>query len=364
MPIRVLSIDGGGIRGILPATVLTALEERSGHPVADLFDLIIGTSTGGILALGLVAPNARGGPAYSARDLLRLYHARGSQIFPLGGEPVVKYSGLLGTRTALPAEASFGDRVKHFMGYENINKLVAPLGGHGNARYPATGLMQVLLEYLGDVRLRQARRRVGVTSYEYVTRQPWIFRSYLDTEDPLMRDVARATSAGPTFFPVATVAGVDGQFIDGGVVANDPAFIAFMEALNLARAASLPPDIILVSVGSGMPAADVPIDDDVPLQLVDRMNWARLAGDHLMAAIFNGGAQAQRLLLHQLLNASDAGDPQRTSGYWRYQTTLEEANFAMDDARPENLVALQRDADRLVAETAALPDPLIALLRR
>ena len=79
----VLSIDGGGIRGIIPAMVLHHLETATGHPAADLFDLMVGTSTGGILALGLAQPDPEK-PAksrYSARDLADLYANRGSQIF-------------------------------------------------------------------------------------------------------------------------------------------------------------------------------------------------------------------------------------------------------------------------------------------
>ena len=270
MPIRVLSIDGGGMRGVLPATVLAALEKDSGHRIADLFDMVVGTSTGGILALGLLAPNASGRPAFTAQQLLELYHARGAEIFPLGGEPAVHYSGLLGTRTALPPNASFGERFRHFMGYENIEKLVAPLGGQRNSRYPATGLERVLSDWLDDVRLSQALKPVAITSYDYSTRQPVLFRSY-DGTHPLMREVARATSAGPTFFPVASISGLPGQFIDGGVFANDPAFIGFMEAHAYTAQAQ---DILLVSLGTGMPKGEVPADDDVPLQLVDGMNWA------------------------------------------------------------------------------------------
>ncbi len=304
---------------------------------------------------GRDTPNASGRPAHTARQLLELYHDRGGEIFPLGGEPALGYSGLLGTRTALPPHASFGDRFRHFMGYENIEKLVAPLGRHRNARYPASGLEHVLHDSLGDLRLSQALKPLVITSYDYRTRQPILFRSY-NGPDPLMREAARATSAGPTFFPVATITGLSGQYIDGGVFANDPAFLAFMEALTHARRNTQPQDILLVSLGTGMPRGDVPADDDVPLQLVDGMNWAKLATDHLMTAIFNGGAQAQRLLLDQVLNTPE--HPR----YWRYQTVLQEASFAMDDARAQNLAALQRDADRLIVENAESFEPLLSLL--
>ena len=71
---KALSIDGGGIRGIIPAMVLAEIEEHTGRPVAETFDLIAGTSTGGILALGLTMPGDGGeGPKCAAEDLISLY---------------------------------------------------------------------------------------------------------------------------------------------------------------------------------------------------------------------------------------------------------------------------------------------------
>src|SRR5215210_6651753 len=86
--VKVLSIDGGGIRGIIPATVLAEIERRTGSRIAQLFDLVAGTSTGGILALGLVKPagdggggGGGGGPDYPASKLVELYEQEGRRIF-------------------------------------------------------------------------------------------------------------------------------------------------------------------------------------------------------------------------------------------------------------------------------------------
>jgi patatin-like phospholipase/acyl hydrolase len=81
MPFRVLSIDGGGIRGIIPALILAELEQRAERPIAKIFDLVAGTSTGGILAVGLTMAGARRKPKYSARDLVALYEEEGDDIF-------------------------------------------------------------------------------------------------------------------------------------------------------------------------------------------------------------------------------------------------------------------------------------------
>ena len=79
--VRILAIDGGGIRGLIPAIVLADLERRTGRRTAELFDLIAGTSTGGILACGLTRPGDGDAPAFSAADLIGLYESEGPEIF-------------------------------------------------------------------------------------------------------------------------------------------------------------------------------------------------------------------------------------------------------------------------------------------
>ena len=78
---KILAIDGGGIRGIIPAIVLAEIEHRSGQAIVDLFDLIAGSSTGGILAMGLNTPDEQGHPRFTAEDMIRLYEVEGSTIF-------------------------------------------------------------------------------------------------------------------------------------------------------------------------------------------------------------------------------------------------------------------------------------------
>src|SRR3954449_12357803 len=78
---KVLCIDGGGIRGLIPALVLAEIERRTGRPTFELFDLIAGTSTGGILACGLTCPGEDGRPRHSAEELADLYRTEGPRIF-------------------------------------------------------------------------------------------------------------------------------------------------------------------------------------------------------------------------------------------------------------------------------------------
>ena len=110
---RVLAIDGGGIRGIIPTTVLAELERRTGRRICDLFDVVVGTSTGGILALACICRLGGKGPR-SAAEIGAIYIERGELIFPLGDVPIVglppRGKRFFGVRAPLPAGSSLGDR--------------------------------------------------------------------------------------------------------------------------------------------------------------------------------------------------------------------------------------------------------------
>ncbi len=129
MAFKILSIDGGGIRGIIPAVILGELERKTGKAASSLFDLIAGTSTGGILALGLVKPNQDGSPHYSAMDLVGLYESNGSRIFS-----------------------------------RSLLHRVLALGRFSKAKYSTTGLEKVLQEYFGETMLSEALTGLVVPS--------------------------------------------------------------------------------------------------------------------------------------------------------------------------------------------------------
>ena len=163
---RILSIDGGGIRGIIPATVLSEIERRTGRHVAELFDVIAGTSTGGILACGLTLPDSAGHPARTAAELVRMYVDEGPRIFP-----------------------------HEFLG--RIRSLV-------DEKYPQKGIESVLQTYMGDAMLSDTLTEIVVTAYDIERRRPFFFRSARARADARydfpLRMVARSTSAAPTYF--------------------------------------------------------------------------------------------------------------------------------------------------------------------
>src|SRR5579871_2473364 len=188
--VRILSIDGGGIRGIIPAVILTRLEQLTGQPIARLFDLVAGTSTGGILTLGLTIPKTPGGPLYSAQDFVDMFEREGHRIFSRS-----PFRAILTTDSLLWK------------------------------KYSSRGIEQVLAEYFGDSRLSHSVTDVLVTSYEIERRFPFFFKSanarHRPDYDFPARDIARATSAAPSFFePMKIPTGTNSDYytlIDGGV---------------------------------------------------------------------------------------------------------------------------------------------------
>src|SRR3954462_8620011 len=135
---RVLSIDGGGIRGLIPAIVLADLERRTGRRIAELFDLIAGTSTGGILACALTRPasDGSGGPAFSAADLIGLYESEGPEIF-----------------------------------HRSLVKRITSVDGYADERYDDGGLNAALGRFLDGTKLSEAVTDLFITAYEIERRQ-------------------------------------------------------------------------------------------------------------------------------------------------------------------------------------------------
>ena len=200
-PFRILSIDGGGIRGILPAAILAHYEQRflDGRSAGECFDLISGTSTGGIIALGLSI-------GLTAQAILDLYLENGGEIFPPIRGP--------------------------FRGLQTRLRWLSALRRY---RYERGPLEALLINAFGERRLEDAERRLCVPAFDGAYTEVHIFKTphhpdfKLDWSERLI-DVALATSAAPTYFAVYKNRGR--QFADGGVWANNPAMIGLVDALT------------------------------------------------------------------------------------------------------------------------------------
>jgi uncharacterized protein len=198
-PFRILSIDGGGIRGILPASILSTLEERylQGKSAGDYFDLITGTSTGGIIALGLSI-------GLPARTILDFYMRHGGEVFPAYGfDPLKVRSGL---------------------------RFIRGLRHH---TYEPENLLRHLEKVFGATLLGDAKRRLCIPTFDGFT-EVNVFKTphhkdyQRDWREPLVT-VAMATAAAPAYFPVYKDRGR--FFADGGVWANNPVMIGLVDGL-------------------------------------------------------------------------------------------------------------------------------------
>lgn len=342
---QVLSIDGGGIRGIIPATVLAQIEDVSKSPISTLFNLVVGTSTGGILALGLTAPDEAGRPRNTARALLDLYSSEAEAIFPGGGPPNWKQR-VFGTRN--PAEW-----LKHpgAIMRRSAQKAGALFGGNpefaGSARYLRTGLEEALDQQIGNTPLSDALTPVLITSYDLAYGEPVLFTSFNWPPGAIdgvpMRIAARATSAGPTYFEPQTVdAGTKQRvLVDGGVFANNPSLIAYTLGSVLAAEAALP--LLLVSLGTGRRNPTQPLT----AAQIKTQNWMGTAR-YVLEAAMTGNGELADMLLPRLMNLP--GQPGR---YVRIQTAVEQCNFAMDDSSPGNTQCLAQLAMRTVDREAS-----------
>jgi patatin-like phospholipase/acyl hydrolase len=175
--VRILSIDGGGIRGIIPGLILQRIEEQAGAPIADLFDIVAGTSTGGLLAMGLTTPKPGSSdrPRYAAKDIVEVYRRRGPEIF-----------------------------------HRSRRYRLRSLDGLRRPKYPAQGLQRVLDELFGEARLSESVRQTLVTAYCTERRMPTVLSSAGAVQqrnpDVICAEAARATAAAPTYFPPSSCA--------------------------------------------------------------------------------------------------------------------------------------------------------------
>jgi hypothetical protein len=190
---RILTIDGGGIKGVFPAAFLATIEEELGRPVAEHFDLIAGTSTGGIIALAL-------GLGMAAREVLDLYLDTGHQIFP---------------RRRLPR----------------------PLHGLLRARYSNAPLRQILQGAFGERRLGDSRARLVIPSMDLAAERVHVYRTSHHPDfvrDYKMKavEVALATVAAPSYFPIhLSEEGL--PYVDGSLWARNPLGMAVIEAIGV-----------------------------------------------------------------------------------------------------------------------------------
>ena len=334
------------------------IRQRAGGAahVSDYFDLFAGTSTGGLIALAMTAPDpaAPGRPRVSAPELAAFYVEDGPRIF----------------RRTLLAK-------------------LRTVWGYAGPKYSLGPLAEAVQRRLGDVKLADAVREVVVASYDMTNREPFFFKRWrarepLGSSEPPaeMRnhpivDAALATAAAPTYFPSHEVGGR--ALVDGGVFANNPSIAAITEALKRTAAGGRieTDDLLVVSIGTGVHEEGF---DQRTVSRWGKVGWILPHGGEppILGAVLDGASDGADHWAHMLLN-HDPGAPAparaeigRGPRYFRLQLRLDEA-IPLDDARehvltdalPAAAAALIADhdteldeiADRLIAAGPLDPDP-------
>lgn len=309
--IKILAIDGAGIRGIIPAVILTEIQKRLGTDLWRSFDLIAGTSTGGIIALG-IGTDCKQGQPYAPGELVKLYVNNGPAIFK---------------KSFLTPEREF----------------VHP-------KYAPDSLEAALTNFFQDTEFQTARTPLLISSYDLQGQLPFFFKSHRIAADPnynwKVREIARATSAAPTYFPPFHLArgSDDYALVDGGVYVNNPSMAAYAEARTIYRDATR---FTIVSVGTGDRQDQISYATAAEWGL---LGWARQIAPVLMDSV----SEAVDFELNSLPGCT----------YYRLQIPhLQEASSDMDNVTPENLGNLQSVAEAYVESQSALLDTICSELK-
>lgn len=283
---RILALDGGGIKGVFAAAALARMEEQHKVRIIDHFDLIAGTSTGGILAIGLSL-------GLSPEALLEFYRRRGPIIFPS--------TSLVQRSTNVFSQLFVGPK------------------------YSSSVLRSELEAVLGTRKFGEAACKLVIPSYDAVANRIYVFKTQHapgldnDVELPAV-DVALATSAAPTYFAAATIA-KNGRYVDGGVWANNPSSVALVEAVSFLK---IPLDAIdILNIGATSEPFSIAANSQASLT-----KW----NVGLVNLMFEAQAEACRAQVQLLLQ----GRLHRID----YQST--DGRFSLDDASETSIQDLAR----------------------
>lgn len=330
--IRILSIDGGGIRGVIPAVVMEYVEQKlielSGNPdarIADYFDLFVGTSTGGILSCFYLTPDASGKrPKYRAAQATEFYSRHGYGIFNAS-----RRSTWGGLRQIFDATA-----------------------------YDARRFETVLKDTFGDVRFSELLQRCVITTYDLHRQSAFFFNSREPAHkqrDFLLREAVRSTAAAPTYFPPARIrniiTGDEMLAVDGGVFANNPALCAYAEARHTDfKEISKPEtaDMIVLSIGTG--GGNLDFGNTSGIHGWGAIKWAKAAPDIMM----DGSVDTVEFQMQQLFGALPEDG---RNHYKRIDVPAAERKYKADmaDASPENIAKL-REAGKAALDQALKSD--------
>lgn len=304
--VRILSIDAGGVRAIVPSMILSHMEKQAGKPINELFDLIVGSSTGGLLGLCLTKPNGPNSlnPQYTASDMVRFFEEHARSVYP---------------------QNSFMD-------------------GWLRPKYDRKSMDKAIEELLGDFRLKQALTNTAVTAYDTEHKVPVLFKSWLaknlDSFDFAAKDVARAACSIPTYFEPVNL-NRNEQFksiVDGSVFASNPSLAAYCEAVSIF--ANEPCDYLMVSLGTGRSLRGLAFDN---IRTWGQFHWMK----EIVSVYGDSNCDVIDQQMHSVLPIATDGRQR----YFRIQQNIYDENVGLlDNASEKNIIGLKNFAQEMISD--------------
>jgi patatin-like phospholipase/acyl hydrolase len=325
--VRILSIDGGGVRGIVPAYILAEIEKQlpGDKKIGEYFDIIAGTSAGGIMALMLTAPDKNGKPKYSASYIL--------------------------DQTQKLSEAAFETSW--------VRKILTG-GGLWHVKYSSDNMRKLLHEHFGDMKFKDATTNVVITTYEISTSSTYFFQSSVAKETPLhnclIRELAYATSAAPTYFEPAKLTDDTGRvstLIDGGVAANNPTVAALLYATEL-YGREINPIVISIGTGSNVSSENSAVIDYDKVKDSGMIGWMT----HIIHLLMYTSNDVTDYIAYRVLDYH-----KNHHTYFRLQVVLDPKNMEMDDITESNINALRRSAKKILKDQKENIDKIVSILQ-
>ena len=297
---KVLVLEGGGVKGLLAVLILKEVERLTGKKVHQLFDLIVGTSTGGLIASALTASRFGYEPSLNIEDLENIYMNETQAIFPQKG-------------------------------------FIQDLRALFTSRYSTKPRSKVFKNYLKEFKLSSTLVPIIIPSYDLEENQPIFFKTrYTDEtkKDPLLYDICMAASAASTYFKPHrfNYDGRDVRCIDAGLYINNPSLAAIFELSKHYKEYGLDEysseDMMMLSIGAGI--------GSIKPKHKDRWGTVRLIGD-VIKVMFNGQARTTEYGITELLTPGN---------YLRVEFQLDPEHSEMDNSSPENMEYLADAAER------------------
>jgi patatin-like phospholipase/acyl hydrolase len=308
--IRILSISGGGIRGIVPAHVLKYFEEKSRKPISELFDVIMGTSTGAIASVILTVPNAHQKPRYTAGDLIDFYSKDGKKIF-----------------------------------YNPWYHRILTLDGLLGPKYKTTSRYEVLNKYLQDTHFDDLLSNVVIPAYAIDIEKPILFfnwnKAKTENTNYVVTNLLMGAISPPGLFP-SVVFGSKGKrydLADGAIYVNNPDLAATLTAMYLYPNKKY----ILVSLGTGTVDEALSTRNTVAWGM---FQWSR----NILSLLMTSSMKFNDLILSELF-------PFHLDMY-HFNPKMGLFNFSLDNVSDWNIAKLNKEGKRVIRKNQVELDEL------